>query len=535
MEESANGSITLSNRCLHGVSAPDMLGVVNAPVAPVATKRRITAALFLLTTTNMLATVEVPPPALAQRTIGLVEAHVRSLQARFEQIETTRRAWISTDWQAAIGTARTLDDANSLDSADSLSTIARPSTSSTDNSSTPEALLSMTNRNPLSGLVIAVKDNIDVVGFPTTSGSRSLRANRPSQDATVVALLRLHGAIIAGKTNLDTFARGVRTVSEVRGTTANAWDSTRAAGGSSGGSAVAVATGMADAALGTDTCGSLRYPATYNGIYALRPTSGALSRNGIVPLSPTQDVVGPMASSPTVLRQLFTVLVGPDPLDPTATGMTRMTGTASETQRSKPETQRSKPFRVGVLNGFGMFPVDAKHQSPLDGMRNNGMELVPVTVPKGVANANLINVEADAAIATYRQWVKEKATGPRGIPPWLHRSWRPPGSNRWESLRAHQRLNAFLITELLDEAHLDAVVYPTTQFPAATLGSTQPSANCWLSATSGLPALALPGGLDPKGFPVVGLDLLGRAFDEFKLLAIADAALPRNPDRIHTT
>jgi Asp-tRNA(Asn)/Glu-tRNA(Gln) amidotransferase A subunit family amidase len=247
------------------------------------------------------------PPAHAQiaqqASLGPLEAHVRSLKARFDLLEPSRRAWISTDWNSALRSAREKDRLLSEFTANG------PDVSARSNELTSPM-------DPLFGLVIGVKDNIDVTGFITTAGSKSLAANHPNNDATVVSRLRRRGVIIVGKTNLDTFARGVRSLSEVRGQTANAWDVTRAAGGSSGGSAVAVANEMVDGALGTDTCGSLRYPATYNGIYSLRPTWGLLSRHGVVPLAPSQDTVGPMARTPTILRKLFEAMLGEDPLDP---------------------------------------------------------------------------------------------------------------------------------------------------------------------------------------------------------------------------
>jgi amidase len=460
-------------------------------------------------------------PAHAQTNsmaIGPIETHVQSLQNRFDQLESSRRAWISSDWHAAKTLARRQD----LEVASKLG-----ATSSTGNASETAAPL-LDVADPLFGLVIAVKDNIDVGGFTTTAGSRSLATNVARSDATVVSRLRKRGVIIAGKTNLDTFARGVRSKSEMRGTTSNAWNPKRAAGGSSGGSAVAIASGMADAALGTDTCGSLRYPATYNGVYSLRPTAGMLSRHGVVPLSPTQDVVGPMASSPTILRELFLAMLGPDPLDP-ATLNSVAGGSMPVYPNLGPLDATNRTFRVGVLRGFGSYALGARGRTALDTLRMGGVELVPALLPKGVANASLIEQEADAAIASFRDSVQRNATTVRApiiidtteVSPWLVTTWRPNAKPRWNALRAQQRLNAKLITELLNRERLDALLYPTTPFPAAVIGAPQPSANCWLSATSGLPALALPGGFDIGKFPTIGVDLLGKAGSELTLLAIA--------------
>lgn len=443
------------------------------------------------------------PPLLAQipkwSSVGPREAHVRTLQARFDRLEPTRRAWISTDWESALRTAQQQDRLRADSKVDASPNISAPS-----NAADPVG-------DPLLGLVIGVKDNIDVVGFATTAGSKRLISNRPKTSATVVERLRSRGVIIVGKTNLDTFARGVRSVSQVRGQTANAWDANRAAGGSSGGSAVAVATEMVDAALGTDTCGSLRYPATYNGIYSLRPTWSVLSRHGVVPLAPSQDTVGPMARTPTVLRALFEAISGDDPLDP-ATNTTL-------TSRTRPA--RTSPYRVGIIKTFGSYALDASGRSTLDVLREANIELVPVSVPKGVRNASLIQAEGDGAIGSYQTWTKQNRATKGEVPPWLEPSWKPAGT-RWKVLRTQQQSNTFLLTELLDVQRIDAIAYPTTPFAAAMFGQYQPSANCWLSATSGLPALAVPGGFNDQHFPVVGIDLLGRAFDEATLLNIAE-------------
>lgn len=443
------------------------------------------------------------PPLFAQTpqlsSGGPIEAHVRTLQARFDRLEPTRRSWISTDWESALRTARKLDGSGPVSDTDTSSTLGVHNKS-----------VSPTG-DPLLGLVLGVKDNIDVEGFATTAGSKSLASNRAGRDATVVRRLRSRGVIVAGKTNLDTFARGVRSVSKVRGQTANAWDANRAAGGSSGGSAVAVATEMVDAALGTDTCGSLRYPATYNGIYSLRPTWGVLSRQGVVPLSPSQDTVGPMARTPTILRSLFEAMLGGDALDP-------VTNTTSTLQKS---SSRTRLYRVGIVKTLGSFARDASGRSTLDVLGEANIELVPLRVPKGVRNSSLIEAEGDVAIGSYQKWTKEDHATGSEVPPWLEPSWKP-ASERWNILRTQQQRNAFLLTELLDVQRIDAIAYPTTPFAAAMLGQSQPSANCWLSATSGLPALAVPGGFNEQHFPVVGIDLLGRAFDEATLLNIAE-------------
>jgi aspartyl-tRNA(Asn)/glutamyl-tRNA(Gln) amidotransferase subunit A len=168
----------------------------------------------------------------------------------------------------------------------------------------------------LHGIPIAVKDNIDTAGLRTTYGSAFFKDHVPSHDATVVKLLRRAGAVIVGKATLHEFAFGVRSHNPVIGQCRNPWDPTRIPGGSSGGSGVAVATGMSDMALGTDTGGSVRIPAALNGITGLRPTSGRVSNQGCMPVSPTHDTIGPMARTVDEVARLFAVIAGYDPADP---------------------------------------------------------------------------------------------------------------------------------------------------------------------------------------------------------------------------
>jgi aspartyl-tRNA(Asn)/glutamyl-tRNA(Gln) amidotransferase subunit A len=162
-------------------------------------------------------------------------------------------------------------------------------------------------RGPLHGLTLAVKDLIDVVGLPTRAGSSFYRRD-PKRDAPVVAALRAAGALVVGKTNTHEFAWGITTENPHFGRTANPWDPARTVGGSSGGSAAAVAAGLADIALGTDTLGSIRIPAALNGISGLRPATGALPLDDIFPLALGLDTVGPFARDLALVQRVYEVL-----------------------------------------------------------------------------------------------------------------------------------------------------------------------------------------------------------------------------------
>jgi aspartyl-tRNA(Asn)/glutamyl-tRNA(Gln) amidotransferase subunit A len=170
-------------------------------------------------------------------------------------------------------------------------------------------------RGPLHGVPVAVKDLIDVAGMPTTASSRVLADNVPDRDAPLVARLRAAGALILGKTNTQEFALGV-----VTPPTCNPWDKARIPGGSSGGSAVAVAAGMALGALGSDTAGSIRIPSALCGISGLKPCRGSLPLEGVIPLSWTLDVCGPMAAGAVDLERMWRALAGSGPIAP-ATGV----------------------------------------------------------------------------------------------------------------------------------------------------------------------------------------------------------------------
>jgi allophanate hydrolase len=180
-----------------------------------------------------------------------------------------------------------------------------------------DAAVAVGRQLPLAGLVAAVKDNIDVAGLPTTAGAPSYEY-LPARDATAVARLRAAGAVVLGKTNLDQFATGLVGTRSPYGAVRNAWDPAKISGGSSAGSAVAVALGLVDFALGTDTAGSGRVPAALNGIVGVKPTRGVIPCTGVVPACRSLDCVTVFARSLPLARRAVAVMAGPDGADPLA-------------------------------------------------------------------------------------------------------------------------------------------------------------------------------------------------------------------------
>ncbi|MFK4273316.1 amidase, partial [Streptomyces milbemycinicus] len=166
-------------------------------------------------------------------------------------------------------------------------------------------------RGPLHGVPMGLKDLIDVAGAPTTASSRVRESHRAREDSTVAARLSAAGAVLVGKTHTHEFAYGLTTPQ-----TRNAWDTGRVAGGSSGGSAVAVAAGAATFALGTDTGGSIRVPAALNGVVGLKPTYGLVPRHGVTSLSWSLDHVGPLTRTVPDQALVLAALAGHDPRDP---------------------------------------------------------------------------------------------------------------------------------------------------------------------------------------------------------------------------
>lgn len=374
-------------------------------------------------------------------------------------------------------------------------------------------------RGPLHGIPLVVKDNINTADMRTTSGNRVLEHFQPARDAFQVRKLREAGAIILGKANLAELTQSSNSYSPVGGQTLSPYDTTREPGGSSGGTAVAVAANFAVAGLGQDTCGSIRHPAGLNNVYGLRPTYGLSSRAGSLRFSPTLDELGPMTRTVGDLAIIVDITSGKDREDP-ATVPTQ----TSLVDALDPDGLEGR--RIGVLEFDYRTELDGVLQEALDVMVANGAELVPVSLPEPDRNMDPILGEFPWSLAEY---LANEPTAPR-------RAWArivdDPGASRGRpTTRAYREAVAGRmeyrrdLEAVLDRHDVDAVAYPVSSTTASVIvrpdqDDDSGHFNCGPASIAGLPALAMPAGFASDGLPV-GLELLGRAFDEATLISIA--------------
>ncbi|MFW6265559.1 MAG: amidase family protein, partial [Halanaeroarchaeum sp.] len=231
---------------------------------------------------------------------------------------------------------------------------------------------------PLAGKTVAVKDNISTAGVRTTCGSEMLADYVPPYDATVVERLKEAGATIVGKANMDEFGMGTTTETSAFGPTTNPVDEERVPGGSSGGSAAAVAAGEADLALGTDTGGSIRCPAAFTGTVGIKPTYGLVSRYGLVAYANSLEQIGPIAPTVEEAAALLDVIAGPDDRDAT----TRAEG--ADTDFASAADGAVDGMRVGIpaeLTGGLDDAVEQRFEAALDDLGDRGVETTEVSLP----------------------------------------------------------------------------------------------------------------------------------------------------------
>lgn len=374
----------------------------------------------------------------------------------------------------------------------------------------------------LHGVPLVVKDNIDTAGLRTTYGSRFFEHHVPTADAPVVQRLRRAGAVIVGKSTLHEFAFGTRSTSPVVGQVRNPWDPSRIPGGSSGGSAVALATGMAEMALGSDTGASVRLPASLTGVSGLRPTTGRVPNRGSFPLSPTHDVIGPMAREVDDVARLFTVIAGHDPDDPSS--------------RSRPVPECLAHLDDGIAGVRIGRPrrhffeglddaVAAAVEVAIHTLERLGATVVDVDLPgaEEVPAWYPVILGADArAIHADRLGPEHEATWDPQTLDRMRRSAAFTGADYARALRFQERWTHTVARVF---AHVDLLVSPTNPVVAPPIDDTRSlfdstkalSKNNVTGSFARIPGLSVPCGFSPDGLPI-GLQLESARWNEPLLL-----------------
>jgi len=416
-------------------------------------------------------------------------------------------------------------------------------------------------RSLLHGITIVLKDNIDAAGLPTSGGSFVLAQSVPRGDAFIVRRLRNAGAIILGKVNLSEFAAGPP-FSSVHGQTYNPYDHSYIAGGSSGGSGAAIASGFAFLALGTDTGGSVRGPASIDGIVGLKPTTGLLSMAGIMPLALSFDTPGPMGRSVYDVAAMLGVMVAPDPNDP-----------AKPAPGPPPERDYTRFLDPSALAGARIGLVrtfsgnDADHDRVLAdsaaAITAAGGTIVEVTMPAwmmAVKGDFYTTVRWPEFRPQFEAYLTTLSSGqPRTLVELARRSRLLSVPNAQGYIRNDARWNLFdkemasgstddpiyramrhdgltlirtALEAMLDHDRLDALLYLTTSVrpprvdePAANDTSAAFASTAWatqFASLAGLPDLVVPAGFTGDGLPI-GVSFMGRAYAEPRLFALGHA------------
>ena len=402
----------------------------------------------------------------------------------------------------------------------------------------------------LAGMVIAVKDVICMKGERTTCGSKILENFVSLYDATAVARLQAEDAVIIGKTNMDEFAMGSSTENSAYGPVLNPVDESRVPGGSSGGSCVSVAAGMAHAALGTDTGGSIRQPASFCGIVGLKPTYGRVSRYGLVALASSFDQIGPFAGTVADAAAVLQVIAGHDELDSTSARVPVPDYAAAL-------TKEIRGMHIGLPQealGTGLDPeVRQAVEKTLDRLRGAGAVVEEITLPHSEYTIStyyiLMTAEASSNLARFDgARYGERAPGVRDLAEMYTNS-------RSAGFGAETKRRIMLGTYVLSAGYYDAyyrkaqkvrrliqddffraftkvdcILLPTSPTTAFRFGEkVDDPLQMYLSDVytvsanlAGVPAISVPCGVDGKGLPI-GVQFVGKQFDEPTILKVADA------------
>ncbi len=402
---------------------------------------------------------------------------------------------------------------------------------------------------PLAGMVIAVKDNICIRNHPVTCASRILQNFIAVYDATVIKRLREADAVVIGKTNMDEFAMGSSTENSAFGPVLHPMDETRVPGGSSGGSAVAVAAGMAHAALGSDTGGSIRQPASFCGVVGLKPTYGRVSRYGLVALASSFDQIGPLAHTVPDAARVLQVIAGYDEMDSTSADVPVPDYLSSLTHDVKGLTigLPKEAFTEGLQND-----VREAIERCCDQLREGGAELVEISLPHSEYNIStyyiLMTAEASSNLARYdgarygyrspgardltEMYVKSRS---EGFGPEVKRrimlGTYVLSAGYYEAYYRKAQKVRRLIQEDFFHAfkRVDCILMPVSPTTAFAFGEKVDdpllmylSDIYTVSANlAGIPAISVPCGMDGNGLPI-GVQVLGKPFAEGMVLNVGN-------------
>ncbi|MGC9525167.1 MAG: Asp-tRNA(Asn)/Glu-tRNA(Gln) amidotransferase subunit GatA [Limnospira sp.] len=406
---------------------------------------------------------------------------------------------------------------------------------------------------PLAGIPIAIKDNMCTEGVPTTCASKILQNFVPPYESTVTQKLKAAGAVMLGKTNLDEFAMGSSTENSAYQLTANPWDLERVPGGSSGGSAAAVASDEAVVALGSDTGGSIRQPASFCGVVGMKPTYGLVSRYGLVAYASSLDQIGPFGRTVKDAAILLNAIAGYDPKDATSLNVEIPDYTAS----LKPHLHPRSKMKIGVIKetfGEGLDPVvEQAVTKAIDVLQSLGAEIQVISCPRfryglptyyiiapSEASANLArydgvkygfrNPDADNLIEMY---AKTRAEGfGAEVKRRIMVGTYALSAGYYDAYYLKAQKVRTLIKEDFDRAftQVEVLVCPTSPTTAFKAGEkTADPLSMYLSDLmtipvnlAGLPALSIPCGFDSQGLPI-GMQLIGKVLGESRLLEVAHA------------
>jgi len=353
---------------------------------------------------------------------------------------------------------------------------------------------------PLTGIPIAIKDNISILNTPTTCGSRIIKDHIPPYDATVIKRLRREGAIFLGKTNMDEFAMGSSTENSFIGPTRNPWNRDYVAGGSSGGSATAVTAHLCTAALGSDTGGSIRQPASHCGVVGLKPTYGRVSRFGLVAFASSLDQIGPITKDVRDCATLLQAICGFDEKDSTSVNK------SVPDYKANPDKD-IKGLKVGKPKEYFIEGTDKEVietvNNALSTLGSQGAEIIDISLP-----------HTEYAVATYYIIAPSEASS---------------NLARYDGVKKASQVRTLIINdfkEAFSKCHV--IITPVAPTPAFKIGEKiDDPLTMYLSDIftlspnlAGIPCMSIPYGMSSRGLPI-GVQMLGDYFDESTLLQTA--------------